>query len=319
MALNTHTISIVANTRRLAFGVGVITLCTSLTGCVSTQAKFESPEKARDALIEAVRSDKREHIKNILGSGASEVISSGDEVADEQARARFLASYDKKNSLAAEPNGAMTLQVGEDDWPLPIPIVKRGNSWRFDTRAAKEEILNRRIGRNELATIQTCLAVVDAQQDYFKVDWDGDKLLEYAQKFVSDTGTKNGLYWRTDKNEPLSPLGELAAEAAEEGYGSRRPKPGERKAYHGYHYKLLTAQGPDAPGGERQYLVGNQLLEGFAVVAWPAIYGNSGIMTFIVNHNGVVFERDLGRQTDSIASKMTEYNPDDQWQIVSSQ
>jgi hypothetical protein len=219
------------------------------------------------------------------------------------------------NKLVNENDMKVILHVGNGDWPFPIPVVKKGDHWLFDTMAGKEEILNRRIGRNELNAIQVCLAYVDAQREYVLKDRDGDKLLEYAQKFISREGEKNGLYWEAKEGEPQSPLGPLIAKAAGEGYAGRKPG-GKRNPYHGYYYRILKAQGKNAPGGEYDYMVSGKMIGGFALVAYPAEYGNSGVMTFIVNHDGVVYEKDLGKDTEKIATAMKKFNPDRTWKKV---
>jgi hypothetical protein len=300
----------------LLWNGSVLLVCCAAAGCATGGARFLTPESARDALITALRADDTERLRAVLGPGSAEVVSSGDIVADRQARADFIEAYSKKNALIVAPDGSRTLEVGPEDWPMPIPIVRCGNGWRFDTRAGKDELINRRIGRNELSAIQACRAVVDAQKEYAGKDHDGDGSLEYARRFISEPGTRNGLFWKTGEHEPPSPLGELAAEAAAEGYTSQRSGAANRRPYHGYHFRMLTSQGPNAPGGKKSYLSGENLTGGFAVVAWPAVYGNSGIMTFIVNHHGVVFERDLGRRTDRIASRLAAYDPDENWQLV---
>lgn len=284
-------------------------------GCSSHGAKFSSPVDAAAALAQAVRSGNQDEMRRVLGREGVDIVSSGDDVADRQAREKFLQSYDQKNALVTELNGSVMLQVGEDGWPLPIPIVQRGKHWRFDTKAGKEEILNRRVGRNELYVQQVCLAIVDAQREYYSVDRNGDGIKEYAQKLISDAGQRNGLYWEAGPDEAASPLGPLVAEAAAEGYGGARRSDGERRPYHGYYFKLLTSQGENAPGGPRDYSVDGKLTEGFAIVAWPADYGNSGIMTFLVSHHGIVFESDLGRRTDRTAGTMTAFDPDRDWKL----
>jgi hypothetical protein len=204
--------------------------------------------------------------------------------------------------------------IGNNNWPFPIPLVKKGEGWVFDTDKGREEILNRRIGENELYTIQVCRAIVDAQREYAIKDRDKNGLLEYAEKFVSDPGKKNGLYWETRAGEGQSPLGPIMARARGEGYQgkpSATPSP-----YHGYYYKILTAQGKDAPGGAYSYLVKGKMIGGFGVVAYPAEYENSGVMTFIVNHDGTVIQKDLGKNTASVAKGMTVYNPDKTWTEV---
>jgi hypothetical protein len=238
---------------------------------------------------------------------------SGDAVADKQRRAQFLAAYAEKNRLAIE-GGNTILIVGKQDWPFPIPIVKQGQSYVFDTAKGREEILNRRIGENELFTIQALLAVVDAQREYAMKDRDHNALLEYAQKFVSDPGKKNGLYWESKAGEPESPLGPIMTRIKSEGYQTKPS--GTSVPYHGYYYRILTAQGKDAHGGAYSYLVKGKMIGGFAVVAYPAEYGNSGVMTFMVNHDGKVFQKNIGKNTAAVAAAMKEYNPDKTWTAV---
>ncbi len=286
-----------------------------LSACSSSGARFATPDAAVGALASAVRSEDQKELKRILGRGAEEIISSGDEVADQQARERFLQSYDEKTELVSESEDTVTLQIGKDEWPMPIPIVKRGDYWLFDTRAGKEEILNRRIGRNERDVQQVCLAFVDAQREYKSQDRDGDGVLEYARKLISDPGQKNGLYWESGEDNSSSPMGLLVAGAAEEGYGRTPKKRGERRPYHGYYFKLLTSQSDYAPGGARDYLVDGNLTGGFAVVAWPADYGNSGVMTFMINHQGILYERNFGPRTQRIVSAMTEFDPGPEWDV----
>jgi len=292
-------------------------LCANLfiAGCSLQQKRFSTPEEAVDGLIGASKSERPDEVRRILGRGSDDVLSSGDDVADRRARDKFLNAYEEKNALVTEPDGSVTLQVGKDDWPMPIPLVKGFGSWRFDTRRGKEEILNRRIGRNELSVRQICLAIIDAQREYVVADRNSDGVLEYAQKLNSDFGEKNGLYWETSGDEPPSPLGPLVADAVEEGYGGGKKESGQRRPYHGYYFKQLWSQGPNAPGGARDYMVNGRMIEGFAVVAWPAEYGNSGVMTFLVSHQGVVYERNLGKRTASIASSMTAFDPDSEWSV----
>lgn len=301
------------NSPRLLSLLLIVGCCAA--GCGLQQERYVSPEAAAQALVAAVRSEDDEQVARVLGRGAKEVIRSGDQVADREALDRFLQAYDEKSAIVAEPDGSMTLQVGQDDWPMPIPIVERRGSWRFDTRGGKEEILNRRIGRNELSVREVCLAFVDAQREYISVDRNGDGVPEYAQKLISDVGQRNGLYWETAENEPPSPMGPLVAEAAEEGYGRQTAGEGQRRPYHGYYFKLLKSQGPHAPGGTKDYVVDGRMTEGFAVIAWPAEYGNSGIMTFLVSHQGVVYERDFGRRTDRLAPAITTFDPDPDWSV----
>ena len=277
------------------------------------QKTFKSPEEAVKGLMEAVRASDTKEVLAIFGPTWNEIISSVDKVQDKAAKDRFIKAYDEMNKLEKETDSKVTLVVGKEEWPFPIPIVKVGESWRFDTKAGKEELLNRRIGRNELNTIQACLTYVDAQREYAMKDWDGDGLLAYAQKFGSTKGKKDGLYWKAKEGEEQSPLGPLAARAVSEGYTGR--KPGDKPvAYYGYYYRILKAQGKNAPGGAYDYVVKGKMIGGFALVAYPAEYGSSGIMTFIVNHDGVVYQKNLGSKTAKVASTMKAYDPDEIWE-----
>jgi hypothetical protein len=302
---------------RLGFAIvaGVMMLAVFHQGVFAaegSQKSFKSPEEAVKALAEAVKGNDTKELLAIFGSSGKELVSSGDKVADEAGRERFTKAYEEMNKLVIENDTKVILHVGNGDWPFPIPVVKKGEYWLFDTMAGREEILNRRIGRNELNAIQVCLAYVDAQREYVLKDRDGDKLLEYAQRFISRKGEKNGLYWEGKEGEPQSPLGPLVAKAATEGYSGKRPV-GRRSPYHGYYYKILKSQGKNAPGGEYDYVVNGKMIGGFALVAYPAEYGNSGIMTFIVNQDGVVYEKDLGKETEKIATAMKKFNPDKTW------
>jgi hypothetical protein len=281
----------------------------------ANQKTFKSPGEAVKALSDAVKGNDEKGLLTIFGPAGKELISSGDEVADQAGRGRFVKAYEEMNKLVNENDDKIILHVGSEDWPFPIPLVKKDEYWFFDTMAGKEEILNRRIGRNELNTIQVCLAYVDAQREYVLKDRDGDRLLEYAQKFISSKGKKNGLYWEMKEGEKLSPLGPLVAKAATEGYIGRKPV-GKHTPYHGYYYKILKAQGKNAPGGEYDYMVKDKMIGGFALVAYPAEYSNSGVMTFIVNHDGVVYEKDLGKDTEKIAAAMKKFDPDKTWKKV---
>jgi len=305
------------NSSRLSLIASVIFAFALYGTCSAASAKqksFASAEEAVKAGIAAAKSDDNKALLAILGDDAKDLISSGDAVLDKANRERFLKAYDEKHQLVKEGDNYI-LTVGKEDWPYPIPVVKKGNGWVFDTAQGKEEILNRRIGENELSTIQVLLAIVDAQREYASKDRDGDGVLAYAQKFWSDAGKKNGLHWETKAGEDESPLGPLAAEARVEGYraasAGAKPRP-----YHGYYYKILTAQGKNAPGGAYSYLVRDKMIGGFAVIAAPAEYGNSGVMTFLVNHDGVVYEKDLGKNTLELAKKITSFDPDKSWKKV---
>ncbi|HZZ94612.1 MAG TPA: DUF2950 domain-containing protein [Usitatibacter sp.] len=276
------------------------------------QRTFATPAEAAKALAEAARAKKVQDLLAIVGPGSASWLFSGDMVADANDWAKFVAAYDEKNGLDSPDANRAVLQVGNDAWPFPAPIVKHGATWSFDANAGREEILNRRVGRNELDAMQTMLAIVDAQREYAQGDADGNGYADYALRFRSTPGKKDGLFWPSADGEPQSPLGPLVAVAAKEGYG-KQAKGAKREAYHGYYYRILTAQGKNAPGGAYDYMVKGKLLGGFAVVAWPANYGSSGVMSFLVNHDGVVYEKDLGAQTNALASSMSVYNPDATW------
>ena len=275
------------------------------------QKGFASPEEGFAALAEAVRSNNQPMLHAILGPHGSKLTNSGDATADERGRNAFIKAYDEANKIVLKGDTQATLMVGKDEWPLPIVLVKSRHSWRFDTRQGEKEILTRRIGRNELAAIQVCLAIVDAEHEYVAQDPDANGIPEYAQKFMSTTGKRDGLYWETKPGEPLSPLGPLLATAASEGYTRTDSTP--LAPYHGYFYKMLTAQGKDAAGGAHGYIVRGKMIGGFAVIAYPARYGSSGVMSFLVNQDGVVYEKNLGVNTMAVASRMTTYNPGAGW------
>ncbi|MBN9042585.1 MAG: hypothetical protein BGP05_13615 [Rhizobiales bacterium 62-47] len=273
------------------------------------QQSFSSPEDAASALAAAARSGTKGAILKVLGNAAEGIVTSGDDVADAETRQRFVGAYDARHSIKAEGNKKATLIVGNDDFPFPIPLYNTKSGWEFDTGAGRLEILYRRIGRNEFDAIQTCLAYVDAQSDYAEKDR-GDGVGVYAQRFVSNPGKKDGLFWRDDRDP--SPLGEFAAAASGEGYKLG----GKGAPYHGYYFRILKAQGSDAPGGALNYVVKGKMIGGFALIAWPAEYGNSGVMTFLVNHAGIVYQKDLGRRTDFIAKHLILFDPDQTWKKV---
>ncbi len=280
------------------------------------QKSFLSPEEAVKSLMDAVKSDDTKALLAIFGPLGKEIISSGDQVADKARRERFIKSYEETSKLEKESDDKVTLVVGNDEWPFPVPIVKKGGTWVFDTIAGKEELLNRRIGRNELNTIQTCLAYVDAQREYAMESWNSDD--EYAQKIMSTPEKKDGLYWKTKEGEPESPLGDLFAEAVKVGYTPGKTGAGPQP-YWGYYYKILKAQGKNAPGGAYDYVIKGKMIGGFALVAYPAEYGVSGVMTFVVNYDGVVYQKNLGKETSKIAGAMTKYDPDETWKKAEGQ
>ena len=274
---------------------------------------FPSADAAAQALVSAATSDDVANLIEILGPSAKSIVVTRDPVADRKVRRDFAALAGQKIRLAPSrgKQNAKTLLAGKNEWPFPIPIVQWNGQWYFDTTQGKQEILTRRIGRNELAAIQVCLAIVDAEREFATLDLDGDGVPEYAPKFVSAPGKRDGLYWPIKADERLSPLGPLLAAATKEGY----PRSGSRTLapYHGYFYRILTRQGKDAAGGAYDYFVKGKMIGGFAVIAYPARYGASGVMSFIVNHDAMVYERDLGKNTTALASKMTTYNPDASW------
>jgi hypothetical protein len=279
-------------------------------GATARQQSFPSPEAGVQALMDAAKRNDTTTMLEILGPEAKSFVDTGDPVSDRENRARFVQSYEEAHTLVQSGDTKVVLQIGTDEWPFPIPLVKDGAGWRFDTKEGKAEILNRRIGRNELDVIQVCLAYVDAQREYYMRNPRNGALLQYAPKFISTKGKRDGLYWETKADEPPSPLGPFVAQARSEGYKRAAGKP---VPYHGYYYKMLTGQGPDAPGGAYDYVVRGQMIGGFALVAYPAQYGSSGIMTFIVNHDGVVYEKDFGPHTAVRAQSMTKFNPDKTW------
>jgi len=265
-----------------------------------------------EALVKALRDHNEKELVALFGPGSEALISSGDKVDDRERSENFVRLYGEANRLEPAGDNKRIVHVGNNDWPFPIPLVKTDDRWRFDTKQGREEILNRRVGENELDTIQTCLAIVDAQREYAALDRDGDGLLAYAQKFYSTRGKTDGLYWEVKPGDKPSPMGPLVAKAQGEGYVT-----GEKPApYNGYFSRILTAQGKSAKGGAYSYLVKGKMVGGFAVVAYPATYAVSGVKTFIVNHDGVVYQKDLGPKTGKLAKNMKTYDPDKTWEKV---
>ena len=289
----------------------LLAFATSSQAQTAQQKTYASPEEAVTALVKAVKAHDRSAILAALGN-AGTWISSGDPVADRATGDRFAAAYDAKHSIAESGDTAL-LVLGNDDYPFAFPIVKKGDRWRFDTDAGKEEMLARRIGQNELEAIKVLQAIVDAQFEYASKDRNGDGVLDYAQKFASSPGKHDGLYWPTKAGEEQSPLGALVAEAAGQGYKSKQSGP---TPYHGYYYRLLKGQGKSAQSGALDYVVHGRAIGGFAVVAYPAKYASSGIMTFIVNQDGKIYQADLGPSTGSKASAMGQYDPGEGWSPV---
>jgi Protein of unknown function (DUF2950) len=299
--------NLIRSRARLAFLTATVLAMASVA---NAQQSFKTAEEAASALVSAAKAGDRKAMLTVLGPEGADIVSSGDSVADASARNRVIESYDAKHQLVLEGTDKAVLIIGREDWPFPIPLVRKDNAWRFDTAAGRDEILYRRIGRNELSAIQACLAYVDAQQEYAERGVGGSGV--YAQRIVSRPGRKDGLYWPAQSSDDESPLGEFAASAAAEGYRAGQ----QRAPYHGYYYKVLTRQGPNASGGALDYIVRGRMIGGFGLVAYPAEYRNSGVMTFVVNHQGNVFEKDLGPNTARIAAGMTAFNPDNTWRRV---
>jgi hypothetical protein len=274
---------------------------------VPKQRTYASPEDAVKDLMAAAKAGDSRGLLAVLGAGAKPIISSGDEVADRNSRERFVKSYAEAGKIERVNEAKVVLSTGKDGWPFPVPIVKDAAGWRFDAKAGQEEIVNRRVGRNELAVMQVLQAYVDAQREYYMRNPQGDKLLQYAQRVMSTKGKRDGLYFPTKTGERPSPFGPGVEKARAEGYSKTD------SGYHGYHYRILKGQGPDAQGGAYDYLAQGRMIGGFAMVAWPVSYGNSGVMTFVVNHQGVVFEKDLGSDTAAAVQKILKFNPDKSW------
>ena len=276
------------------------------------QTTFSSAEEGMQAFVEAIKLNDPSLLQTLLGADGLELFDSGDPAADAQWRKRFLQSYADANRIVFEENNTRAvLIVGRNEWPMPITLVKTDEGWRFDAQHAAEEILNRHIGRNELAAIQVCLAIIDAEREYATNDVDGDGVPGFASKFVSSTGKRDGLYYETREDRPLSPVGPLLAAAANEG-----PVTSDSSGltpFHGYLYRILTRQGKNAPGGAYDYWANGKLLGGFAVLVYPAHYGVSGVVSFMTNQDGVVYQKDLGQNTAALAAEISEFDPDPSW------
>jgi hypothetical protein len=304
----------IAGTSHAADALGA-TDATGAVDATSGQNFYSTPEKAVDALIFASRKDHPAELIKILGPESEKLVNSGDDVADQESRARFVAAYDKAHKIETQSDSVDVLTVGDEEWPVPIPLVHEAKGWRFDTAKGEDEILNRRIGRNELNVIEVCRTFVDAQREFAALHpLPGDKR-EFAQKFTSTEGAHDGLYWAVKDGEAQSPFGPLIASAAAEGYSDTTAL-SQHEPYHGYYYKILTSQGSHATGGEGAYILDGHMTGGFALIAFPAKYGDSGVMSFIVNENGIVYENNLGPDTISTASAMTQYDPDESWKVV---
>ncbi len=281
------------------------------TGAGAKQRTFTSPDDALQALSVAVKSNNDKELVAILGPGSGDLISSGDKVDDRARKERFLKAYEEKKSIEPIEDNKAVIHIGSQDRVFPIPVVKKGNRWFFDTKAGKEELLCRRVGRNELNVIEVLHAYSDAQREYASKDRDKDGVIEFAQRLISTKGKKDGLYWEVKEGEEESPFGPLIAKAAEEGYKEQsRIEP-----FHGYYFRIIKAQGSNAKGGAFDYVAKGQMVLGFGLLAYPAKYGSSGVMTFMVNQEGVIYQKDLGKKTDKAAT-ITKYDPDKTWKKV---
>lgn len=303
----------------MALAIGVLASAICVSG--QTAQTFASPDNAVKGLIAAARAHDRAALDRILAPEAKRLRST-DPVEENEELARFVARADKKIKLDKVNDSQYSVEFGDEGWSFPVPIVKRGDGWAFDTSQGVEELLLRRVGRNELDTILVCATYAVAQWDYFlDGDWNNDGVQEFAQKLISSPGQKDGLYWPRAEGEDTSPLGQLVAYARNEGYRGEREAAGNIKAtpFHGYYLKILKAQGPSAPGGAYSYLINGRMIGGFALVAYPAVYGSSGVMTFIVNQQGRVYQKNLGPGSEKIAQAMTVYNPDGSWERVTTE
>jgi hypothetical protein len=295
-----------------AFALAVALAAMARPAAQQTGRKtFTSAAQAGEALVAALEANDQKTLLGILGPDAKDILSSGDPVEDASNRAEFIRKYRQMHRLVAEPDGNTTLYIGAENWPTPIPLVESGGAWHFNTAAGRQEILFRRIGRNELAAIQVCHELVDAEKEYYATAHDGGSVHEYARKFFSDPDRHDGLYWPAASSEEESPIGPLVASAAAEGY---RPHSGPpQQPFQGYYYRLLAAQGANEPGGVHSYIVDGRMTGGFAFVAFPAQYRSSGVVTFLVDQNGVVYEKDLGPRTEEIAKTLIRYDRDTTW------
>jgi len=307
-------------TREFSDLLKIAALATLLFACFAIdsaaqqkgQKTFSSPEEASKAVVAALQNNDEKAVLEILGPDATQIVSSGDPIEDAESHANFVRKYEEMHRFLKEPDGSVTLYIGAENWPTPIPLVLKGNLWFFDSEAGKREILFRRIGRNEYSTIRICQELVAAQKEFYATQHN-----EYAKQIYSDKSQHNGLYWKVAEGEPPSPIGPLVASAVVQGYAKSRD--GAPTPYRGYYYHILTRQGKNAPGRAKSYIVNGKMTGGFAFVAYPAEYKSSGVMTFIVGVDGVVYQKDLGQKTEVLAKGMKEYNPDSSWQKTEEQ
>jgi hypothetical protein len=299
----------------LTLALGGLLLSGPAKTSAAEQQTFATPTEAVQALLKAAQDGNQEEMLAVFGDDGKDLVYSGDAVQDKKGMEGFVKAYKTKHALVEQDAKTEILQVGASNWPMPIPIVNDGGKWRFDTAAGKEELVYRRVGHNELGAIATCRGYISGQKEYAATGHDGLPAGLYARKLMSDPGKQNGLYWETAEGEDPSPAGPLLADAGGEGYEGKGLG-SKAQPYHGYLYRVLTAQGAAARGGAKSYLVDDKLSGGVGLVAYPTQYRVSGVMTFIINQNGVVFQKDLGEKTDEIAGAMTEYNPDKTWTKV---
>jgi hypothetical protein len=288
-------------------------LLASTPALAAAARVYPDPTAATDALVAAARSGEVKSVLSVLGDRAKSFVVSADPVSDRAALARFVQLYDQGHELLSPDDAKRTLTIGDDAWPFPVPLVKAKKGWSFDAAAGEDEILARRVGQNELDVIQTCIGYVEAQRDYLARNPESASVPHYADQLLSSPGKRDGLYWPSASGEPESPMGPAVSGAVGQGYTLKR---GKTAPYHGYHFRLLTAQGSHAEGGAQDYREDGKLTRGFALVAYPASYGTSGVMTFLVNQEGVVLEKDLGKNTAKIASGLTRYDPDASWKVA---
>jgi hypothetical protein len=299
--------------RRLGLAALFLVLALPAMAADQKQTMFATPEEAAKAIVDAAAKADNATLTAILGAEGENVLSSGDEVADKAALDRFVAAAKVAMRLEKVGDAKVVINVGADDWPMPIPIVKGADGWYFDTAAGEDEIINRRVGQNELGAIDVCRAYVQAQREYAGKDRDGSGVLKFAQKVTSSANKQDGLYWPVSAGGEVSPFGPLIADAIKEGYQKKGDQP---IPYHGYYFKILREQGSHAPGGAYDYVINGNMIAGFALVAWPAEWAVSGVMTFIVNQQGIVYQKDLGENTGDIVAKMAKYDPDSSWEKV---
>jgi hypothetical protein len=314
----------------LFLSAGLLAIAPTAHAESSSQSTFSSADDALQALVSAAKAKDTDAFSKLFGPDYDQLLS-GDDVEDARHRDEFAVAVGESAQLQKIDDSRFTVAVGNDNWPTPIPLVKKDGKWAFDTKAGLEEVINRRVGEDELSAIATCRAYAVAQWEYYtEGDWDHNGVAEYAQKLISTPGAHNGLYWETSEDDKPSPLGKLIGAAQAEGYGPNASATGaaspgspnkeaptiDHAPYHGYYFKILTRQGPHAPGGKYSYVINGNMIAGYALVAYPDKWDNSGVMTFIISQQGRVYQKNLGPNTAKLASVMTEYDPDPTWKLV---